>query len=361
VGKLEILKPGTFTDMKGRTVQFTEAMLREVAGSYNPAVHEAPLVLGHPRHDAPAMGWAGSLAFADGRLLADPKDVDPALKDLVERKRFKHLSASLYSPAAQGNPTPGKWYLRHIGFLGAQPPAVKGLAPVSLAEDEEGVVSLGCCGDQVVARLLRGIREFFIAKFGPDDADQALPSWDLEQLDREANQPEPESCPAFSEENVNAEEAARQKAELDRKEADLTAREAGLKAREQALEAQETQAQTEAANAFAETLVQTGRLLPVEKAPIVALLLPGDGRIELGEGQEPQERSSWLRSFLEGLPRRVELGEAAPEREEQPVDFAAPEGLTVDPQRMELHAKVVAHQKANPGMDYVTAARAVGV
>jgi len=35
---------------------------------------------------------------------------------------------------------PGVYYLRHVGFLGAQPPAVKGLRPIELAEGEPGVI-----------------------------------------------------------------------------------------------------------------------------------------------------------------------------------------------------------------------------
>ena len=35
---------------------------------------------------------------------------------------------------------PGKWYLRHVGFLGAAAPAVKGLKPVEFADDGGGVV-----------------------------------------------------------------------------------------------------------------------------------------------------------------------------------------------------------------------------
>ena len=64
---------------------------------------------------------------------------------MVRAGRFKKVSASFYTPDSPHNPVPGVYYLRHVGFLGAQPPAVKGLAPVPVnfaeGDTEEGCVS----------------------------------------------------------------------------------------------------------------------------------------------------------------------------------------------------------------------------
>ncbi len=49
---------------------------------------------------------------------------------MVKAGRFKSRSASFYHPDNPNNPKPGVYYLRHVGFLGAQPPAVKGLKAV---------------------------------------------------------------------------------------------------------------------------------------------------------------------------------------------------------------------------------------
>lgn len=43
---------------------------------------------------------------------------------------------------------PGVYYLRHVGFLGAQPPAVKGLRSIELAEAEPGVIEFSESGVQ---------------------------------------------------------------------------------------------------------------------------------------------------------------------------------------------------------------------
>lgn len=135
-----MLKPGRYVAADGSSIEFSEADLRATAEAYDPSLHEAPLVVGHPEHDSPAWGWVRGLRY-DALLWALPWQVDPAFADLVRAGRYKKVSASLYRPDAPSNPKPGVWYLRHVGFLGAMPPAVKGLPQVQLQEDE-GVVVL---------------------------------------------------------------------------------------------------------------------------------------------------------------------------------------------------------------------------
>ena len=64
--------------------------------------------------------------------------------------------------------------LRHVGFLGAMPPAVKGLRNPEFAENEQGVVDFS---DWAEAGLWRRLREWFIGKHGQDEADKALPDY----------------------------------------------------------------------------------------------------------------------------------------------------------------------------------------
>lgn len=348
---LEILKPGTYVDMKGTKVTFSEADLRQVVESYDPAKHEAPLVLGHPKHDDPAHGWVGALQFSDGALRAGPKDVTPELKALVDSKQFKHLSASLYSPQAPGNPTPGKWYLRHLGFLGAFPPAVKGLAPITLADDEQGVHEFA----EEDASLWSSLRDWFISKFGLETADKVLPRWQIDWM----NRPEPdESGPGIS--NYSEREGHVKPEDLAAQQAALTAKEADLQRRETALAEKEANALKAEAVEFADGLVAAGKVLPKDKPLIVALLLPGTATIELGEGQAPTPVATCLKTFLGALPKAIELGETAiGEVPTGTLDFAAPAGMQLDPARLELHQKAMAHQRANPTITYEAAVAAV--
>lgn len=134
-GGIEIFKAGTHRDDAGNTHTFTRAQLEEMAATYNATLREAPLTVGHPKDNLPAYGWVQRVFINDaGNLAIDTHQVDPAFADMVKAGRFKKRSASFYPPGAPHNPTPGKWYLRHVAFLGAQPPAVAGLKDMAFAE-----------------------------------------------------------------------------------------------------------------------------------------------------------------------------------------------------------------------------------
>jgi phage I-like protein len=139
VKRLQIFKPGKHTASDRRAYEFAEQQLAACTVAYDPAIHEAPLVVGHPAADAPAYGWAKSLAF-DETLQAEPHQVDAAFAEMMNSGRFKKISSSFYLPDAPNNPKPGVLYLRHVGFLGAQPPAVKGLKSASFADGEQRVI-----------------------------------------------------------------------------------------------------------------------------------------------------------------------------------------------------------------------------
>lgn len=140
---IEIFKAGSHIDNIGNTRKFTLADLQAMAACYDPAKHEAPLTLGHPDYDKPAYGWVKGLqAMPDGRLMMQADQVDPAFAEGVKSGRFKKRSASFYTPNSPNNPAPGNWYLKHVGWLGAMPPAVKGLADASFgAAASEGAIS----------------------------------------------------------------------------------------------------------------------------------------------------------------------------------------------------------------------------
>ena len=182
---IQIFKPsGALISMEGVQVTLTAADLADIATAYNPAVHEAPLTIGHPTHDAPAYGWVKSLSFADGALSADCEQ-STELGELVSKGHYKKVSASFYTPGAPGNPTPGKWGLRHVGFLGAQAPGVKGLKAVSFADGEAGVVTFGELpgyAGSFIARLFGNLRDWLIAKEGQDVADRVLSGYEVESL-----------------------------------------------------------------------------------------------------------------------------------------------------------------------------------
>jgi len=119
---IEIFRAGNYGDRGS----WTADDLDRLAVAYDPRTQAAPIVLGHPADDAPAYGWVKRLRRAGQSLWAQLEKVDPALEALLRAGRFAQRSVALY----RRFPLTGGPYLRHVGFLGAAPAGVKGLAPV---------------------------------------------------------------------------------------------------------------------------------------------------------------------------------------------------------------------------------------
>jgi hypothetical protein len=137
----QIFKAGNHTTMSGQFLTFTESDLRQIAAAYawQKATAPAPLVLGHPADNLPSYGEVAAV-IAEGDMLFADASVSPGLIRAVQQGAYKKISAAFYSPVSPDNPMPGVWSLRHIGFLGAQPPAVKGMASLEFGQVPSGDV-----------------------------------------------------------------------------------------------------------------------------------------------------------------------------------------------------------------------------
>lgn len=363
---IQIFRPGRHQAMSGQSLEFSDSDIEASAAAYDPALHEAPLVIGHPRHNAPAYGWVGALSVTGGALQATPDQLDPAFAEMVREGRFKKVSASFYAPDSPSNPKPGVYYLRHVGFLGALPPAVKGLKPVEFAAADEGVVTVEFSererwGFHSIAQLLRRLREKWIEKDGVEATDSVLPSYLIDDIQRAAeadDDPATDPRPAYSEPathqegDMTPEELARREAELAERERQLQTQTAEFSEREQQLSAREAERRRAGITEFAEGLVSAGRLLPRDRDGVVELLaaLPAGQELAFGEGDARFEGSAetWLREFLQRLPEQVDFAErSAPgaEGDGETVNFAAPPGYTVDAAAMDTHRRAMAYQR----------------
>ena len=137
---IHFFRSGKHTTSAGREITFTQSDLAAIAANYDPVVHEAPIVVGHPQQDAPAYGWISSVVAKPDGLHAVPESVNPEFAGLVRAGTYKKVSGSFYAPDAKNNPKPGSYYLRHVGFLGAAPPAIKGLTPISFSDEADGSI-----------------------------------------------------------------------------------------------------------------------------------------------------------------------------------------------------------------------------
>lgn len=307
--------------MNGQVIDFSAADVAAIAAAYDPELHEAPHVVGHPRTDDPAFGWVRALGVNDaGRLcVTESRQVEPAFAEAVGAGRYKKRSASFYPPSHANNPTPGQWYLKHVGWLGAMPPAVKGLADVaSYGQADDGLVEFAGWDDEINAGLWRRMREWFIGQFGAETADKVIPAYEVDSLQREAMRPEPDTTvsttPAYADTGatavtMTAEQLAARAAELD-------AREARIRQQETDQQRLVTQAHQAGLAAFADGLIVQGQLLPGERALVLIGLQGADaqGQVAFGEGDQAEQITplAALQKFLKGLPKRVDFSERAP-------------------------------------------------
>jgi hypothetical protein len=334
----QIFKSGRHTASSGATLDFSEEQLRAAVEAYDPSLHEAPIVVGHPRDNGPAYGWIKSLSFADGAISADTQQVDADFAEMVQAGRFKKRSASWYLPDSPNNPKPGTLYLRHVGFLGAQPPAVKGLKEVQFSE-EEGIVEFSETDKWAfrnIADMMRNLREWLIADKGIEAADKVVPTWSIDSVTTAANEQDPVDptnpgmsaavMPAFSEEDpMKIEELQAQVAALTAERdalkatqlpADFAEREANLDAREAAVAESEAAAARAKVEARIDAAIKDGRLLPAQRKHAVDFamgLADKEATVDFGEGDKAEkltQREAYVRQ-IESAPKVIEYGERA--------------------------------------------------
>lgn len=344
---IHIFKAGTHTDMHGTKLPFTQSDLAACVKAYDPSVHEAPLVIGHPKTEDPAWGWVKSLSLSGADLLAEPEQLDPQFAELVGNGRFKKVSASFYLPDSPNNPKPGTLYLRHVGFLGAQPPSIKGLKQVSFGESEEGVVEFADWGDITNASLWGRLRDFLIGQFGLDETDKVLPSWQVDSLREEAYREPVQAVPDFSEPNLNPqhENDTMTKEEIEVIQAENTRLKAEATQRAE-LDAKSQQEKLHADNvSYAEKLVSSGQLAPAAKPVVVAILdavSAGDKPVEFAEGDTRTPLATAFKTLLDGTAPVLNFGEhATKDRVDTGISTSSAEFAEADPERLALHQKAL--------------------
>jgi hypothetical protein len=331
---VEILYPGTFRGHRGGDFTFTREDLQKSIEAYDPKLHKAPIVLGHPKTADPSMGYVDSMEWNPGetRLIAHSTKVQPAFAEAVKSGGFSKVSAAFYKPDDVNNPVPGVWYLRHLGFLGATPPAVKGLkdavfnpeelAPAfsesgDIVEISQDISRLEFAEEEInrwdlnwkfraVGRLLRNIKNKFIELYSQEEADKLLDEYELEAVLKEVETIKP---PVFGEEKKSQEEdddmTDREK-ELEQELADAKSAKAESDKRaelaEQKLKSEQGTRVKDKAVAFAEGWVKDGRVdLKAKEKTVSSLLTIAQGSAEFAEGGN-QDMDKVAAEFAEMLP-----------------------------------------------------------
>ncbi|MBF0516373.1 MAG: hypothetical protein HQK97_04515 [Nitrospirae bacterium] len=248
--EIEVFKTGVHRDSAGNVREWTEGDLDQLAANYNSRQGDAPVVIGHPKSDSPAYGWVNGLQRKGNILTASLKDVNPDFQQMVKNGAFRNRSVAVNADMS----------LRHVGFLGATPPAIQGLKPVEFKDDG-------------TAALI----EFSIAQPVTDkqpDVGRPRPDWQLKQS----------TGSEFAELNTLREKVTQLEREGRKK--DFTA--------------------------FCDSLVSVGKITPAQKPRIAEFMeiMHNVGAFEFSEdGNRPAVEA--FKEFVSSLPTQVHMKEMA--------------------------------------------------
>lgn len=283
----EVFRAGTYPQGTFGNEDLDAIVRNHAADGYT-----APLVLGHPKTDDPAYGWVDRIRRVGDKLLVTFREVADGLQELVNQGRWKNVSVRLRH-TKQG------WQLRHVGLLGAAPPAVEGLKPIHFEAD----------------------------------------NMDLEFHAEERR--------------MNEEDKLKQRiAEL---EAEKQSAEERAKTAEAQFAAAENQRRIVEIKGFVEEQIKEGRLTPAQRdrgmVDFLAALDPATTVDFAGSKQTP---ANWMRDFLQSLPRQVTRGTIAGRDTDPGVgagghteDFAEYRDDQVDQERLARHQRATAYAQAH--------------
>lgn len=260
---MELFRTGTHTDSSGKTQTWTEQDLDTIVAKYDPTTHEAPAVIGHPKDNAPAYAWVEGLKREGGILLGKFKQVLPEFAEGVKSGLWKKRSIALYPDMT----------LRHVGFLGAQPPAIKGLKDIAFASGEECITI-----------------EFSESTEGDDDKDEKIKALQAQLEASKQNEAALETKFAEASTAALTQEEARKKLETE-------------------LANIRNETRGKEREVYIDTLIAQGKLTPAirQLAIDVVSICDSVGMYTFSEGDIPATQK--VESFLSALPVVVTFGE----------------------------------------------------
>ena len=291
---IEIFKGGRQIDSKGRSHDGDE-IIRKAVESFDLAKHEPPLTLGHPKDNEPAYGWVKELktGIRNGTRILSAKvgQVVPEFQEMLKKGLYKKRSASFYDDGR----------LRHVGFLGAKIPAVKGLADIRFNESDD-CFSFETFNEQKEGKMtFKDFMEIFRfwkqveedpelkmpvshAQTKEDTVDKSFTEADLEKVKKEA---------AEKAAGDAREEMKKEFAEKDRKQAAVDRK--------------------NKISDWCDTQIEKGKLAPAWVASGIKEFMESCNAEEEISFSEDRKESSleWFKGFITDLPKLVDFSEIA--------------------------------------------------
>lgn len=373
-----VFRTGSHTAANGTKVTITQADLDSIVRNFD-AGESAPFVVGHPKTDDPAYGWVNDLKRDGDDLLVRGKDVVPEFSQAVEQRLYPKRSVKI-APLDKG------YQLIHVGFLGAQPPAVKGLAGIRFNEPDNALefesampgaynLSYALGG---VGGFMRRLREWFIAEHDQDTADRLIPNHEIDSVKSAAkaivtvgaesdfSEPHSENNKELSMDKNN--NGAFSQADLD---SAVTGATGSLQTENDKLKKQLDERAFNERKKDAATLVDSavaqGRLLPSQKAGFTEFMASlsdePDAAFEFSAGDKKEKKTQYqfMSDLIGRLGKQIELGadeSEGPDAAKAAVAFNAPLGATVDQAQAKVRQDALEYQRKHQ-CDFITAVEAV--
>lgn len=368
----KVFTTGWHTDSNGNKKLWTTADLDRIVDTLNPSYHEPPVVIGHPSDNAPAFGWVAAAKRIGNDLYLKYKDVATEFTGWVQKGLFKKKSISVYPDGS----------LRHIGYLGAAPPAIKGLPDYQFSDGDRGAAVTYEFSDwrmTTMGRIFMRLRDYLVEKEGTEKADNIISSWDVQDMLTQPEEPDEVPIDSYTdpkEEEMKPEEVQKMLTDvlsvvtkqfseqlkvLGEQNAKLAESVHGMQTE---FAAANDAAQRREFESFCDSLPT--RILPAEKPTIVAQMmnLRQAAAVEFSEGGEVKTRSAVddYKLQLAGRAETVSFKEFATKdkaRIDGKQDDASEFGENVDEERLKLHTQVLEYQEQHAGTTYADALAAV--
>jgi len=333
-------KTGKHTSSTGQAFDATSESLDKIIDMNKS--REVPIAIGHPTTSSPAWGWVNELKRVGDTLYAKPKQLVAEFEAMVNKGMFKNISVSL-------NPD---LTIRHIGFLGATPPAIPGLV-AEFSESNDAVQVEFSMSEasalQDVGSIMQRLRDWFIEKFGTDTADKIVAQWQIDNL--KTTRPDDSPTPASFSKPEGGNDMAKTIQELEadlaeekKKVAEFSKTSEKVTQLEIDLAAERKKNQTSEFSAFLSSDELKDKVTPAIKQTCLDLMqcLSGTETYEFSAADGKTEKKSPLDVFkglLKILPKAVEFSEQATK------DKAA--GATLDmTNAQDIAAKAIEFQRS---------------
>ncbi len=318
----EIFRTGTWTDANGITRKFTEQDIDKMLSMFSNEKSETtegrkvPLTPGHPNDNDPALGWV-SRVWRDGKsMFAEFVDIIPEAIEAIKAKSFREVSIALSGST-----------LRHVGLLGAVPPAVPGMGGFQFADADyseyEFVVE-----EDLTDKIMKVLKKLnFKQKTGDHKMTALEDKLTLEVADLKKENAELTSNFAKAKEEVKLSGQALKDAEAGKKKSD----EELAKANEQ-IEQHYSQTAESTETAWIDKMIEGKKLLPADKESTAFMLKTLRGQesmdFKVGDKTEKKTPASLYMEKIEAGPEVLnteKLGKGAARGEQSALEIATRE------------------------------------